>query len=231
MLEMHNGNLSKKEIPAKNEPLRARPSKLWLLLSLAIFAVIIFAVLYVLLRLRFIYLPGLSAQFGGSVAPTYQISEILSEPVDLTWQDWTTEDGFVILTLSEEKVTAFIRKYFDPKWQIIFNDHGFEFFGRLYTAVNNEDYWSEVKVIYEIDTIKINLNGFDVPESLNKFLLNYIISSEGSADTSEKYFEKIDFMNKKVSVFFSEKQKAVLLKDFNTKEFFSNFIKYLFYQN
>ncbi|HPL92785.1 MAG TPA: hypothetical protein PLB38_00695 [bacterium] len=225
MLEHHNLNVS----PAKpDSSTPARRSRLWLPLALLIFAIIIFSVLYVLLRARFVYLPVLSEQFGGTVAPEYRLPTDSGETADLTWQNWSQKDGFTVLTFSEAKATELLRKYFDSKWQIILKDGGFEIFGPLYTAVNNDEYWSEVKVLFVSEKLIINLNGMDVPERLNNYLLNYIISSD---EASEKSFEKVVFSAGEVAVYFSKDQAGTLLKNFNAEDFFKNLIQYLLYQN
>lgn len=226
MLEMHNQQSLKKD-QMKNPPKQSR-SKLWLLLSLLIFSVIILTVFYFLLRTRFVYVPVLSDTFGGEIAPEYQIPDKLNETTDLTWQNWSQKDGFTVLTFSEAKATELLRKYFDSKWQIILKDGGFELFGPLYTAVNNDEYWSETLVRFVDGALKLNLNGINVPERLNNYLLNYIISSD---EESSKSFEKVVFSAGEVAVYFSKDQAGTLLKNFNAEDFFKNLIQYLLYQN
>jgi len=227
MLELHQKSVAgdSKKPETADVPKR---SKFWLLLSLSIFLIFILLIVGTLLRFRFLYLPGLSNAFGGEVMPTYALSADLPEPAPLSWADWKWENNLISVTFTEERATGFLRKYLGEDWQIIFQEGSFELFGPVYSSVNNEDYWSEAKVIYTTEQLKINLNGLNVPERLNNYLLNYIISSDEQAT---EYFEKIELKDKKIKVIFSQEQQALLMKNFNPEEFFKNLIKYLIYEN
>lgn len=227
MLELHSQPSS---VDVKKQVADALPkrSKLWLLISLSIFVVFFVAVMWGLLRLRFLYVPYFSQWIGGDVVATYQLSPDLPEPAPLAWSDWQWHDSLLSVTFTEERATGFLRKYLGEKWQITFQENAFELFGPIYPSINNQDYWGETKIIYNEVGLHINLNGLAVPSGLNNYLLNYIISSD---EPRTEYFEKIELLDKKIRISFSQEQQAVLMKNFKPDDFFKELIQYLIYEN
>jgi hypothetical protein len=227
MLELHS---QASAVDVKKQVADALPkrSKWWLLVSLFIFGVFFLLVIWGLLRLRFLYLPYFSRWFGGEVAVTYQLPQDLPKPEAITLLDWQWRDSLLTITFTEERVTGFLREYLGESWQIIFQENAFELFGPIYSSINNSDYWGELKVNYNQNSLIINLNGSEVPQRLNNYLLNYIISSD---EPRTEYFEKIELLDKKIRISFSQEQQAVLMKNFNPDDFFKNLVQYLIYEN
>lgn len=227
MLELHHQTTAE-AFQKKTHDAVPKRSKWWLLVALSIFTVFFLLVMWGLLRLRFLYLPYFSQWFGGEVHVTYQLPLDLPKPEAITWSDWQWHDSLLSIAFTEERVSGFLREYLGDKWQIIFQDNSFELFGPIYSSVNNVYYWAELKVNYDSEDLAINLNGFAVPEWLNNYLLNYIISSD---EPRTEYFEKIELLDKKIRISFSQEQQALLMKNFKPDDFFRNLVQYLIYEN
>ncbi len=177
-------------------------SKLWLIIVLAVFFVIVVIPLWFVLKIGILYIPKISDMVFEPAEAEYIVEKKEVNENSLMYRVKFDQDSWY-LTLSEEEVTYLLSNYMGEDWQMVLSEGQFEVFGPLVTAINNSDQWSYLKVIYIEDA---SLQFFFNDLSLPKFLENYIIEKyllETSTEdlTSEsKYFEKIELKENELTI-------------------------------
>lgn len=177
-------------------------SKLWLLIVLAVFFVLIILPLWFLLKLGILYLPGLSNWIFEPAAFTYEVEPSLVTERTLM-NNFTMDSEYWYISLNEGQSTYLLNEYLGEDWQIIVENNGFELYGPLMSAVNNPDQKSFVKILYtqeeEGKSLDVYINDVYVPRFLSHYLLNkYLLKEDG---TAAPYFENLRLEDKKVVVY------------------------------
>src|SRR6056297_1814202 len=115
-------------------------SKLWLIIVLAVFFVIVVIPLWFVLKIGILYIPKISDMVFEPAEAEYIVEKKEVNENSLMYRVKFDQDSWY-LTLSEEEVTYLLSNYMGEDWQMVLSEGQFEVFGPLVTAINNSDQW------------------------------------------------------------------------------------------
>jgi len=176
---------------------KKRKSLFWLLLSLLIFFAIIFSFFWGLVRSGLVYMPWMTEIFYHQAEASYKVIPVVNN-INILNNIVSKPDHWELI-LSENQLTKLLADYLADDWQVIISDNAFEFYGSLFSAVNNEEQQIYAKIIYSNNNLNLFINDIKLARFISDYLLNkYLLKNDDGTLEEESFFDEILLKDKQI---------------------------------